>query len=205
MTIRPVAVGLHGGHGVRGLVVAALCVAAVTVGGCASGSKSSRMRLDDYDHIAAEIAAKLRDKLATSDEFARRTADSPPMVITITKVRNEMTAEMLSEATKWYLMAKLKSALPLATLSHEKNMVFTVSAEHLRAARRRGTVDEGFAAERAPTHDMVATFKSVVRSSGMDRTDAYFCEFELLDLGTGEVVWDDAVEFKRTAHGRSWD
>jgi len=126
-------------------------------------------------------------------------------VIAITKVRNEMTAEMMPEATKWYLMAKIKSSLPLATLAREKSMVFTISAEHLRAARRRGTVDEDFAAERAPTHDMVATFKSVVRSTGKDRTDAYFCEFELLDLESGEIIWNDAVEFKRTAHGRSWD
>ena len=187
------------------LVATSMLLMAGMVAGCASGPKSSRMTVDDYEYIATEISAKLKAKLAVSDPLAERTPDSPKMVIAITKVRNEMVAEMMPEATKWYLMAKIKSTLPLALLSRDKNILFTISAEHLRAARQRGTVAEDFAAERKPTHTMVATFRSVVRSTGKDRTDVYFCEFELLDLETGEIVWNDTVEFKRTAHGRSWD
>jgi len=162
------------------------------------------MTTEDYEHIAIEIAGKLKAKLVSSEEFAQRTPDSPPMVVSINKVLN-LTSDIMSEGTKWYLMAKVKNSLPFAMLAREKNIQFVISADHLRLARRRGTVEEGFAIERDPTHVMTATFTSVTRAVGEDRTDLYYCEYSITELRTGALVWVDKVEFKRTAHGRAWD
>jgi hypothetical protein len=162
------------------------------------------MTTQDYEHIAIEIAGKLRAKLLATGELAERRPDSPQMVVAITKVLN-LTSDIMSEGTKWYLMARVKNSLPFATLSREKNIRFVISADHLRLARQRGTVEENFAFERQPTHVMTATFSSVTRAVGVDRTDLYYCEYSITALKTGELVWVDKVEFKRTAHGRAWD
>ncbi|HRX85920.1 MAG TPA: hypothetical protein P5572_12955, partial [Phycisphaerae bacterium] len=106
---------------------------------------------------------------------------------------------------EWYLMERVASSLPFATLAHEKNVKFVIPADRLRAAKQRGNVEADTGSERQTTHLMTATFTSVTRATGKDRTDLYYCEYQIVDRGTGEIVWNDKVEFKRTAHGRSWD
>ncbi len=162
------------------------------------------MTTEDYEYVAVDMADKLRAGLVESSLLANRTGDTPPMVIAISKVTN-LTSDLMSEGAKWYLMERVKSALPLSTLSRDKNIVFVIPAEHLRDAHRRGTVESDFAAERKPSHAMTATFTSVTRATGKDRTDLYYCEYTITDLKSGEMVWTDKVEFKRVAHGRAWD
>lgn len=181
-----------------------MALSVACAGGCASQPKSSVMTVEDYQYIATEMGGKLQGKLATSDVFAGRGGESPAMVVSIQKVSN-LTSDMIPESARWYLMEKVKSSLPMAALSRDKNIRFVIPAEHLRQARERGAVEDDFANDRAPTHVMTATFLSATRAGGLERTDLYYCEYQLTDLSSGEVVWTDTVEFKRTAHGRSWD
>lgn len=162
------------------------------------------MTVDDYQYIAAEIAEKLRAHMAESTMMKERTAESPKWVFAIEKVQN-LTSDLMTESTKWYLMARVRESVPIGSFAREKNFAFTIPAERLREARKRGAVSEDMGAERTPTHVMTATFRSVTRAADKDRTDLYYCDYALTDLKSGEVVWTDKVEFKRAAHGRSWD
>lgn len=182
--------------GVVGLLAAAGC--------SSSAPKSSIMTTDDYEYIATEIAGKIQAQLGAEGPFANRTPDSPPWVISITKVTN-LTSDIMSESTKWYLMEKVASSIPFAQLAREKNVRFVIPADRLRAAKERGTVEQDTGAERQTTHLMTATFTSVTRSTDKDRTDLYYCEYSIVERAGGEILWNDKVEFKRTAHGRSWD
>lgn len=166
--------------------------------------QSTVMTADDYQFIASEMAAKLREHLSESPLFSARTPESPKWTIAIQKVQN-LTSDMMPESAKWYLMARVRESVPIGSFSRERNIAFTIPAERLREARKRGAVSEDMEAGRKPTHVMSATFLSVTRASGQDRTDLYYCEYTLNDLKTGEVIWTDKVEFKRAAHGRSWD
>ena len=126
------------------------------------------------------------------------------MTIAINRVTN-LTSDMIPESAQWYMMERVKNSQSIGRLSRDKNIVFTIPAEHLRQAKAHGAVEEGFGQARAPTHVMSATFRSVTRSTGKDRTDLYYCEYEITDLATGEIAWTDKVEFKRVAKGESWD
>lgn len=186
---------------------APLCslIALALLCGCRSSQpKSSIMTTDDYEHIAIEIAGKLQTQLGEEGPFAQRTPDSPPMVVSITKVTN-LTSDIMSESAKWYLMERVASSIPFAQLAREKNVRFVIPADRLRAAKQRGTVDQDAGAERETSHLMTATFTSVTRATGKDRTDLYYCEYNITTRASGEIIWTDKVEFKRTAHGRSWD
>lgn len=151
-------------------------------------------------HIPREMAGKLR----TSRFLAGRGPDSPPLIIAVHKVEN-LSSDIISQAEQWYMVQKVKNSLPLAALSREKNIVFTMPAEHVRGARERGTVAQDFAKQRKPTHVMSATILSATRAAGRDRTDLYYCEYAITDLSTGEIVWADKFEFKRLAHGKSYN
>ncbi len=182
------------------LVAFGCCV----LSGCAGPPRSTVMTVEDYEYVAREMAGNLRRSLVDKGLLASRGPDSPPIVIAVQKVVN-LTSDVMSEATKWYLMARVVNSQPLRSLRATKNVYFTIAAEHLREARKRGSVETGFAELRHPTHAMTATFHSVTRSTGVERTDLYYCQYEITDLLTGETVWSDKVEFKRIAHGRTWD
>lgn len=173
---------------------------AATLSGCSSPPRSTELTTSDLDQTAAEMAAKL-----TSSRFlADRTPDSPKMVIAISKVEN-LSSDIITESEEWSLMQRVRMSLPIVQLGQQKNLVFVIPAEHLKAGMARGSFDEDFAKGRKPTHEMDATFRSATRSKGKDRTDAYLVEYRITDLHTGELVWDESFEFKRVARGLSYD
>lgn len=178
-------------------VAAAACALAA---GCAGPARSTAITVGDIQETAAEMAARLRG----SDFLKERGPDSPRMVVAIQKVEN-LTLDLIPEADRWYLMDKVRSSFSLTELSKEKNIAFVIPAEKLRAARAKGTLEGDFAPERAPTHEMTATFRSVTRTAGLDRTDLYLCEYRITDLADGALEWSDAFEFKRAALGRAYD
>lgn len=158
------------------------------------------MTVDDYVHIATEMAEKLR----SSRFLVERSSQSPELVFAVNKVQN-LSSDIISVPTQWYMQERVVNSLPLAALSREKNISFVMPAEKVRGAKAALEVDEHFGADRRPTHVMSATFRSVTRSAGKDRTDLYYSEYAIADLSSGEIVWTDKVEFKRAAHGVAWD
>lgn len=179
-------------------VIAGAC--AVGAAGCAGPAKTTAITVGDIQEVASEMAAKLRG----SDFLKDRGADSPRMVVAIQKVEN-LTLDIIPESDRWYLMDRVRSSFSLQELSKEKNIAFVIPAEKLRAARAKGTLDDEFAAARAPTHEMTATFRSVTRTAGLNRTDLYLCEYRITELSGGALEWSDAFEFKRAALGRAYD
>lgn len=170
------------------------------LGGCAAPPRTTAITVGDIQEVASEMAAKL----AASDFLKDRGPDSPRMVIAIQKVEN-LTMDLIPESDRWYLMDKVRSSFSLQELSKQRNIAFVIPAEKLRAAREKGTLEGDFAAERAPTHEMTATFRSVTRAAALNRTDLYLCEYRITDLATGALDWSDAFEFKRAALGRAYD
>jgi hypothetical protein len=164
---------------------------------------STRMTVRDFQDMATEMA----QSLSRSPAIAGRGPDSPPMVISITKVEN-LSSDVMSEGEQWGVIAKLRGELPIQALRQQKNIAFIIPAEQTRRLRERGdlgTAAGDFGSERRPTHTMAATFRSVTRAYDKGRTELYFCEFSILDLAGGEPVWTDKFEYKRAASGHIWD
>lgn len=178
----------------------ALLLSALALSACAAPSRTTRLRVEDFEDVAIEMAAKLR----ASSFLAGRSPESPPLVVTLTKVEN-LSSDILSEGEKWYLVERVIDADAIADLRRSDNVRFVIPAEKLRLLRDAADADIPIAPERDPTHVMTARLTSLVRTASLDRTDLYDAEFRIVELATGEVVWSDHVALKRVARGKAYD
>jgi hypothetical protein len=126
------------------------------------------------------------------------------MIVAIHKVEN-LTSDIIPEGDRWWMMQRVRASQPILTLSRDKNLRFVIPAEHLQAGIDRGNLEDDFAKDRKPTHEMSATFLSATRAAGKHRTDAYLCEYRITDLASGSLVWTEIFEFKRAAFGKGYD
>lgn len=173
---------------------------AVEAGGCASAPRSSTLSVDDIEYTADELVHKLAD----SDWLRGRSDESPRVVIAIQKVEN-LSSDVIPEPDRWYIMTRLRASRPIETYRRLYNVAFVIPAEHLAASTAQSEAEREIGAGRRPTHELTATFRSATRSAGPDRTDAYQCECRVTDLASGELVWTDTVEFKKSAFGKAYD
>lgn len=178
-----------------GLAILMLCVL-----GCqAPPDNTSRITVEDYQAISAAMSQSLRQ----SEAFAVRSAESEPWIVSFDKVLN-LSSEIMTRGERWGVIAGVRSGQPINSLWDDKRVAFVIPAQY--AINQRGTIDaeradKGFGSERRVTHTITATFRSVTRAVNDGRTDLYGCEFKMIDLRSGEPVWVDTFEFKRTASG----
>lgn len=180
-------------------IIAAFCLL-TSIFSCAQKSSTSRLTTDDLQTITTEMAESLR----SSDFLRDRNPESSEMIITIQSVQN-LSSDLIPTSEQWYLVERVVDSMPVRELSSEKNIRFVRAADKVRQAEQRENVRLDYAGQRAPTHILTATYTSVVRTTADERTDAYYCEYSIVDRASGQVVWLDKFEFKREAFGLSWD
>lgn len=180
-------------------ILVLLVVVVMLLGGCASKPTSSRIGISDYQDMAAVMSESLRQ----SDALAERSPESEPWVISFTKVTN-LSSEIMTQGEQWGIIAMVRSAQPIKELWDTKRIVFVIPAQY--AIDQRDTIDaeradKGFGTERAVTHTITATFRSVTRAQVDKRVDLYACQFEMIDLRDGTPTWIDEFTFQRDARG----
>lgn len=187
----------------------AVCLAGVVglalgPGGCGAPPKESGqttgITVDDMQEITAQIA----QKLGGSDFLKSRTPQSPRLTITINKVLN-YTSDVIRDSDRWYLMYRVIDSFSIKSLSKERNVSLVIPAERLNELRGKVRAEGPIGEQRTPTHVMEATFRSTTFLVGKDRTDAYYCQYSIVEVASGERVWSDKFEFKRAAVGRAYN
>lgn len=187
------------------LATAAMLTALIAAGslaplsGCSTPARASTLTGDDLVVTTDQMASRL----AASEFLGTRTPDSPPIVVAIDKVQN-LTSDLIPEGQQWWMMARVRDQLNTNTLRRDRNVRFVIPQQFLREGMERGNFEEGVA-QRAPTHEMAATFRSATRFAKAARTDAYMCEYRITDITTGELQWTGEFEFKRAAFGKAYD
>lgn len=177
----------------------ALLLAAL-VAACAAPSKSTRLKVEDFEDVAVEMAASLRKSAFLAD----RGPTSPPIVIAVSKVEN-LSSDILSDGEKWYLMDRVIDSHAIDALRDADNIRFVIPAEKLRLLNKKLEAQDQAAVARNPTHTMTARLLSLTRTASQDRTELYDCQFTLTELATGEVVWTDNIAIKRIARGKAYN
>lgn len=180
-----------------GVAAMVVCVLAC---GCSSGPRSTRLQEDDFVAITDAMA----ESLATSDFLKGRTSHSPEIVLTLQKILN-LSTDLIPEGERWYLIERVFDSVPIQTLRRDKNIRVIRPADHVKAGKDKGLFIQTGDVVAMPTHVLTATFRTITRSGGNSRTEVYGCQYEIVQLTTGDVVWSEMFEFKRQAFGRSWD
>ena len=179
---------------------AALLLLLLVLTACVGPDRTTRIAVDDYQTMGVAMG----ESLASSDAVTGRTADSEPWVISIDKVTN-LTSDVMTRSEQWAIVEKVRSALPLQTLWGRHRIRLVLPPDRRQSVRETAELDNPRNVAAGVTHVMTATFLSTTRAVDDQRSELYLCKFELIDLRTGEPVWEDTFEYKRAAAGRILD
>ncbi|MFT5423555.1 MAG: hypothetical protein ACI89L_001335 [Phycisphaerales bacterium] len=192
--------------------LAASCVllAAGPWAGCETaptGPQTTRLRIGDMQQVVDATV----EKLAGSDWLATRSPDSPDrIVIGVERIENR-SSDVITRSEQWYLMQSVSSRVVSSGLGRASNLAMVIPAQRLAQASSRGTIQGVAASDRNVTHSMTAAIESITRTGGgatggaEGRQDFYSCVYRVVNLQSGELVWEDRVEFSHTALGRSFN
>lgn len=137
-----------------------------------------------------------------TDEMARSIVDSDvdlsDAVVVADRVVNR-TNHIMEEGEKRLFLARLRAQLAQTEVMRERGVRFVAGPEMQPElfVEPAGPDDAG----RGPTHALAATFLTLTNVDRLRREDTYECAFELLNLRSREVVWEDAYRV-RYAVGR---
>jgi hypothetical protein len=148
---------------------------------------------------------RMAQSFASDDVIGRRTGDDEPWVISIHRVVNH-TNQIIRESEKWLYLARLRAMLAQSDLAREHSIIWIIPPERWPiVAEELGVSEEPYGLRMDPTHLLTAEFHALTQTSGRGRSDAYVCDYQLLDLDSGAIIWEDAWEVKRSASGLTYD
>jgi len=182
--------------------MAAIVIAGAS--GCAGGPPEVRttfLRAVDLIEMTDRMAASL----AGAPAITERGSDSDRWVVAMERISNR-TNQLITDGEKWLYVARLRSRLAAADLSDRVNLIWVMPPE--RWAEVVDELDdprEPLELRTAPTHQLTGTFLALTTTSGAGRSDTTVSSYQLVDLATGELVWEDAWEVKRAVSGRTYD
>lgn len=157
--------------------------------GC-SAPRLDNTRLGSADLVAMTDA--MAQSMLADGALAGRSSESPPMIIVADRVANR-TNDILPEREKQAFTARLRVLLNQSPELERRNMQFVRSRD--LAGPNRLT----------PTHALTATFYADTRAGRRQRSDAYVCAFQLTDLRTDRILWEDRYETKKSVVRGKYD
>ncbi len=180
---------------------AAALIAALFLVGCFRPPEARTTYLSSVDLL--DMTDRMAESFAADPVIGRRSSGDDRWVVSIDRVANR-TNEIIPDREKWLYVGRLRAILAESGIGADRGLIWVVPPEEWpRVTRELGPGEAG--PRLAPTHVLSAEFNALTNTSGAGRTDAYLCAFQLSDLRSGRLVWEDAWEVKRAAAGRTYD
>lgn len=184
-----------------GVSRAALTALALLLSSCSASPKVHTTFLSSVDLIA--MTDRMSASFARDEIIGERTSQSPPWVISIFRAQN-FTNQIIPDREKWLYLARLRAQLQQSDVSRKRNIIWVIPPERWPIVQAE-LGDAPPELRMRPTHELTAEFSALTTTSGRGRSDAYFCEYQLLELATGRIVWSDHWEVKRSVSGKTYD
>ena len=156
---------------------------------CTSPPRARTTFLNSVDLIA--MTDQMAASLARDQSIAARTPQSDRWVFSLDRVVNH-TNQIIPEREKWLYLVRLRSQLAQTDFARDHHIVWVVPPERWNALRAPEEPDMPPEVREKPTHLETAEFYATTNTSGSGRSDAYFTSFQLLDLESGRIVWEDS-------------
>ncbi len=171
--------------------------AAAAFAGCASAVQSGRnTALDSIDlvkmtdQMAASIGSNARVREAIRTEGRLR--------IVVQPAQNEMQAEVLPIGQAEAFTARVRALLS----KHDPgDFMWIMNRDaYYRLRQKELDYDLGPSPDAVdPQYALVARFRSLADESSSHRSSAYLCVYELSNLQTRTILWNDKYEVKKIA------
>ncbi len=176
-------------------------LAALLMIGCFRPPEARTTFLSSVDLL--DMTDRMAESFAADPVIGRRNPDDDRWVVSIDRTANR-TNEIIPDREKWLYVGRLRAILAESGVGADRGVIWVVPPERWPAVSRELDGDEA-GPRLSPTHVLSAEFHALTNTSGAGRTDAYLCAFQLSDLRSGRLVWEDAWEVKRAAAGRTYD
>jgi hypothetical protein len=193
-------------RGRTGLIAACalFVLSSLVLTGCGGGPPKARTTfLRSVDLV--DMTDRMAQSFAADGTIGARTEADDPWVISIYRVVNR-TNQIIPDGEKWAYIGRLRALLAQADVTREHRIVWVIPPERWAlVAEELGVSEEPYGLRAAPTHQLTAEFLALTNTSAKGRSDAYLCDYQLLDLRSGAIVWEDSWEVKRSVSGVTWD
>ena len=151
-----------------------------------------------------EMTDRMAESFAHDAALGGRRPDGEPWVISVHRVVNH-TNQIIPEREKWLYVGRLRARLARSDLSERYNLIWVIPPERWPLVAEDVADEEPYGLRMNPTHLLTAEFYALTNTSGRGRSDTYVCSFQLLEIGGGRLVWEDAWEVKRAREGLTYD
>jgi hypothetical protein len=183
-----------------------MLAAAVIFAGCSAPQPRTTF-LNSVDLV--EMTDRMAQSFAADPEIEASASSEAPMVISIHRVVNQ-TNQIIPDREKWLYVARLRAMLSQSSLTRDLRTIWVIPPQQwARLIDELGPEPPDL--RTPPTHELTATFYALTNTVGISgggpggRSDAYFCSYELVDLHSGRIVWEDKWEVKRARTGLTYD
>lgn len=167
--------------------VACLLIALPLVG--CSVPKLNTTRLDSIDLVT--MTDQMAASLTSSEAITGSDRSSKPWTVTMDRVSNQ-TNDIMPEGEKRAFLARLRAQLNQSPALASRNITFVAPLAQRQATEELQVAPTAI----RPTHALTATFYAASERTRAARSDAYLAAFQLLDLKTNQIVWEDRYEVK---------
>lgn len=178
-----------------------LCLVATFLTACGGAPKARTTFLNSADLVA--MTDHMAASFAADPIIGERTPQSPPWVVSLARAQN-FTNQIIPDREKWLYMARLRAQLQQSEITRQRNITWVIPPERWPMVQEE-LGDAPPELRRKPTHEMTAEFGALTNTTGKGRSDSYLCEYQLVDLYDGVIVWSDKWEVKRALSGKTYD
>ncbi len=182
------------------VVLMTLALGCMALTGCAPStavSSGHNTALDSVDlfTMTDQMARGLAGEQRVADAMGR---SGGKLTVVVQPVENRLTGEILPAGQAEMFTARVRSLL---SKHAPDKFVWVMNRDSYYNLRQRELdVDLGPNPERIqPEYALTARFSSLTEESQKRRTAAYLCVYFLTNLKTGEQVWTDRYEVKKTS------
>ncbi len=169
---------------------------------CASSPPVARTTfLNSVDLV--EMTDRMAQSFAAHEAIANRTPHSAPWVISMNRIENH-TNPIIPDREKWLYVARLRALLDRSDLAREASIIWIIPPERW-APLQDELGPEPPVLRLPPTHQLTGEFTALTNTSGRGRSDMYLAAYQLFELQTGRLIWEDRWEVKRAVEGRTYD
>lgn len=181
---------------------ASLCLCmSMALAACGASPHARTTFLNSVDLV--DMTDRMAESFAADERMSARTSQSPPWVISMDRMHN-YTNQIMPEDEKWLYLARLRAQLQQSEIVRRRNVIWVIPPERWPMVQRE-LGDAPLELRRTPTHELTAEFGALTNTSGKGRSDAYLCEYQLVDIQSGEMVWSGMWEVKRSVAGKTYD
>ena len=166
--------------------------------GCASNntavSHGHNTALDSANLV--EMTEDMTAKILADPEVQTQLARKGRLKVVIQPVENRMVGEVLPRGAKEAFVARLRSLLQERA---PQKFTWVMNRDNWYAIREKELDPGPDPARLQPEYALTARFSSITDESSKHRSSYYLCVYNLTDLNSGQTLWTDKYEVKKSA------